>query len=265
MQHGWAPMKSMDTASIIRELMQARPADDSLAQFGSLTSAHQYLKAYRLAQQYVPPGGKVLDWGAGSGHFSYFLVRAGFETSGFGFGQTPAICKALAPGQYVYRQASLGPVALPFDDARFDAVFSIGVLEHVSETGGSDRASLREIHRILKPGGHFVCFHLPNRYSWIEMLARLVRKWSHSKRYTRQEILALAAPAGFDLLELRRYAALPRNIWWGKFGRTVTGSPATARLYDILDDLLAAALGPICQNYLFVARKQASSVPRSLT
>ena len=47
---------------------------------------------------------------------------------------------------------------LPFDDASFDAVLSCGVLEHVPYEEGS----VREIARVLKPGGHFFVYQLPN-------------------------------------------------------------------------------------------------------
>ncbi|MBQ4132690.1 MAG: methyltransferase domain-containing protein [Desulfovibrionaceae bacterium] len=48
-------------------------------------------------------------------------------------------------------------------------MFSIGVFEHVHETGGDQLASLKEISRVLKPEGFFLCFHLPNKYSWVEL------------------------------------------------------------------------------------------------
>ena len=58
--------------TILHELMQARAVQPNLLQFGSLVSAHQYLRAYALVRRYVPTGSQVLDWGTGNGHFSYF-------------------------------------------------------------------------------------------------------------------------------------------------------------------------------------------------
>lgn len=45
---------------------------------------------------------------------------------------------------------------LPFPDATFDKAFSISVLEHVLPPRGGDRLAMKEIARVLKPGGSLV-------------------------------------------------------------------------------------------------------------
>ncbi len=47
---------------------------------------------------------------------------------------------------------------MPYEDGRFDAVFESGVVHHVSDW----QAALREVARVLKPGGRF-CFAEPSR------------------------------------------------------------------------------------------------------
>ena len=123
-----------------------------LDQFRTLVAAHQYRGLYDLFRKRVPPGAEVLDWGSGNGHFSYFLLRSGYRVCAFalhdeGFGTwAPAGPYRFVPGD------PSDPVKLPFADASFDAVSSVGVLEHVRETGGAEALSLGEIARVLRPG-----------------------------------------------------------------------------------------------------------------
>ena len=202
-------------------------------------------------------GEAVLDWGTGNGHFSYFLARSGHITSGYGFGEIPKVCRGLRSELYTYsRGATADPVTIPYGDQSFDAVVSVGVLEHVRDSGGDEIESLREICRLLKPGGVFICYHLPNQHSWIEWALRLTGRWSHKHRYTQHDILSLTESAGLHVLEVERYAILPRNIWsWANTGNLVI-SPRLAQAYDRLDELLSVLASPICQNYCFVAQKR---------
>ena len=55
-----------------------------------------------------------------------------------------------------YRQAVVPP--LPFPDASFDCVVSFQVIEHIRE----DAAFVREVRRVLRPGGRFIV-STPNR------------------------------------------------------------------------------------------------------
>jgi SAM-dependent methyltransferase len=248
-----------DDQTILDELvtLAERPERD-LLQFRSQAGAHQYLRLYRTFRRQVPAGSKVLDWGSGNGHFSYFLGRAGYRATGFsleGYGFESWLCVP----HYRFVAGSLDdPVSLPFECDLFDAVASVGVLEHVRETGGDEVRSLREIARCMRPGGIFVCYHFPNRTSWIDWLAaRVPGKHHHRYRYDRAAIAALVDAAGLELLEVERYGILPRNsghLIFGPFRKT----HASARLWDWLDGVLGAVLAPLCQNFLFVARKPAS-------
>jgi len=229
--------------------------EDSLLQFGSLLSAHQYLALYRLFRKYVPEGARVLDWGAGNGHFSYFLQRSGYRASGYSL-LDGSFLRWLPDPEYPFlRGDEREPVVLPYPDRSFDAVASIGVLEHVRETGGSESGSLSEIARVLRPGGIFACYHFPNRSSWIDWAARRAPgKHHHEFRFARADIESLTAGAGLTLLEAGRYGLLPRNFGH-RLPAALGRSRALAGAWDGLDSLLAIPFSAFCQNYYFVALK----------
>ena len=100
---------------------------------------------------------KILDFGCGEGH----LVQA-FNSLGYdAYGADVIDCPAL--DEEHFRKISFAPYRLPFEDNTFDYVYSTSVFEHVLNT----EEALKEIYRVLKPGG--VTVHsLPSRYRIIE-------------------------------------------------------------------------------------------------
>jgi len=64
---------------------------------------------------------------------------------------------------------------LPFPDNTFDLVFSIYVLEHVSDSA----PVISEIGRVLKPGGLFLSL-TPNRFHYVALLSRLTPATFHT-------------------------------------------------------------------------------------
>lgn len=234
-------------------------------QFTTTASGAQYIKSYELANRFIPSSAHVLDWGTGSGHFSFFLLTRGHMVDAFGIDASECVLRdqlcAEFPESYKLTIEQAAVSQLPYTDTTFDAVVSIGVLEHVRETGGTEAASLAEIHRILKDDGIFLCYHLPNRYSLIELLSRFCKnKYSHRYRFTSQQIRSYAKEAGLEIIELRRYGVLPRLIM-----RKVPFFDKLVNVINRLDDILSFLFSPICQNYYFVARKRSSERSSSKT
>jgi ubiquinone/menaquinone biosynthesis C-methylase UbiE len=102
---------------------------------------------------------------------------------------------------------------LPFEDGTFDAVWSNGVL-HAS--GDTPRA-IREVHRVLKPGGRAIISHFYRKPSWMDVLYRLGREPIEAPDadppvndfLTEDQVLAMFGD--FDVVDTARehYRALP--------------------------------------------------------
>ena len=85
-------------------------------------------------------------------------------------------------------------VRLPYRDGVLDAVFGFGVLHHVPDW----RAGLREIARVLKPGGLYCLeeFYPP---FYQNFLARRLFLHPEHDRFSSEDLYAALAEAGFSL------------------------------------------------------------------
>ena len=156
----------------------------------------------------APQDISVLDWGGGPGFLSYLLESLGFRTTYFDLRYDNAsyhlvLDRLNGSVEYIDDQ-----VALPFLDGAFDATISFGVLEHVPDPNGS----LDELHRVLKPGGMLFVYHYPNRYGYIETVAKMLGKEVHDRRLSRRELQAMLVERGFGLVRSAYRYLLPRNI-----------------------------------------------------
>jgi SAM-dependent methyltransferase len=165
---------------------------------------------------------QVLDWGCGHGHAADALQRAGMEVVALEYrpDAEEGARERLAYYPDVEALLTREPVRLPFGDASFDAVLSLGVLEHVSDPDGS----LAEIHRVLRPGGRFYVYKLPNRFSYLEKVARLAGLSYHGERehdtlWTVRETRDALTRHGFEVVSARRANMLPLTLPGGLAAR----------------------------------------------
>jgi 2-polyprenyl-3-methyl-5-hydroxy-6-metoxy-1,4-benzoquinol methylase len=152
-------------------------------------------------------GGRVLDWGAGWGQTSLLLRAHGARVVAYDV-EDKGAATGLLHGTGVPYVVSAGP-GLPFADGVFDAVLNCGVLEHVDD----ETVALRELRRVLRPGGRLFTYHLPNRHAYTEWLGRRLGRFHHDRTYTRRQATMLFEDAGFRVESCRPFHVLPRNVW----------------------------------------------------
>jgi ubiquinone/menaquinone biosynthesis C-methylase UbiE len=115
------------------------------------TSSGEQLEA--LVRSHVSPSSSVMDLGCGRGGVVELVWRdvrlaAGLDPD------VPSLAEHRADGMPVIRGRG---EQLPFGNESFDLIVCIWVLEHLR----SPETVLREVRRVLRPGGHFV-FLTPN-------------------------------------------------------------------------------------------------------
>ncbi len=112
---------------------------------------------------YLQPESVVLDLGAGAGIVSQMNFR-GVPAQMCGVDLDPRVV-----GNPMLDEGRVASATgIPYEDNRFDVVFSDNVLEHLEEP----LQVFREVNRVLKPGGVFL-FKTPNKYHYMPVIARL--------------------------------------------------------------------------------------------
>jgi SAM-dependent methyltransferase len=149
-----------------------------------------------LAGLGLPADARILDAGCGSGRNMVELARFGTVT-GVELSQTSvALARARGVGEVIAGSA----LEMPFADDSFDVAVTLDVIEHLED----DLAALRELRRVVAPGGSLLVT-VP-AYQWL---------WSghdeinhHHRRYTRRSLQRVAQQAGWMQLRTTYFNSL---------------------------------------------------------
>jgi SAM-dependent methyltransferase len=133
----------------------------------------------------LPRPARILDAGCGSGRNMVELARRGTVT---GLELSPTSV-SLARERNVGEVIEGSVLEMPFEPESFDLAVSLDVIEHL----GDDLGALRELRRVVAPGG-LLLVTVP-AYGWL---------WSghdeinhHHRRYTRRSLQRVAEQAGW--------------------------------------------------------------------
>jgi len=150
----------------------------------------------------MPPTGattshfRILDAGCGTGGNLEILAKHG---EAIGVDASPDALKFSS-------KRSVGPLLngnierLGFHAESFDLITALDVLEHVED----DRAAIRELYRITKPGGRLVMTVPAYQFLWSEHDEAL----HHYRRYTRRQLRGKLTEAGFEIEKMSYFMTL---------------------------------------------------------
>jgi SAM-dependent methyltransferase len=231
------------------------------------------------------PGWRILDIGCGTGRHTAEAFRV---PQAVVVGMDPSLPDLRAARRRLELHERLGQhgggrwalcaasgLRLPFAARRFDLVVCAEVLEHVPD----DVAVLKEIHRVLAPGGTLavsVPRRWPERVCWRLSPEYASTPGGHVRVYRRSELERRLATAGFAPYAAHHAHSLHAPFWWLKclVGVNRTDS-AVVRLYERfltweimrrprwvrwIDRLLNPVLGK--SLVLYCRRKATSTVSR---
>ncbi len=164
------------TANVVYHDYEADQYDDKWSiSYDERCIAYARDRFVRMAGTEGWPYAKVLEVGCGTGFFTLNLMLAGVVGEAHVTDISPGMVRAAERNARSLGLDVQGRVAdaetLPYDDATFDLVVGHAVLHHIPDV----ELALREVVRVLKPGGRFVFAGEPTTYG-----DAIARRLSHA-------------------------------------------------------------------------------------
>ncbi len=150
---------------------------------------------------------RFLDVGCATGALVGLLRKSGWEASGVELDAESARVGLERNGAPIFAGTL---EAAGFPDASFEVVYSSHTIEHLNDPA----AWMREIHRVLVPGGVFLCI-TPNEASLQRLLFGPSWRsaiYDHLYLFSKTTLASLASGAGFRLEHARSWGGLAAGI-----------------------------------------------------
>lgn len=196
----------------------------------------------------LTPGLRVLNIGVGNGTFEALSLGKGLDV--WSLDPSERAIARLRQELALGEKAQVGfSQKIPFPDEHFDAVVMSEVLEHLDDL--VMEATLREIHRVLRPDGMFLGTvpareNLADSHVVCPQCAHQFHRWGHQRSFDVAE-LSRALKQEFALVEVDEHFFIDWGSvgWWRKLQGLVK---------KFLSWCAIGAYG-VCRNIFFLVRK----------
>jgi ubiquinone/menaquinone biosynthesis C-methylase UbiE len=167
---------------------------------------HYLRKRTRFVLEHCPRGA-ALDVGCGTGALAARLSDAGYEVIGLDPSDGMLeVLRGRAPGVHAVQGSG---TALPFDDDSFDLVLTVAVMHHIADPARV-RATLREMVRVMRPGGRVLIWdHNPRNPYWRFLMARVPQDTGAERLVGEQEIVSGLSSAGARIVLRAQLGLVP--------------------------------------------------------
>ena len=212
-------------------------------------------KRLRLIGKHLnPEGTRFLDCGCGIGGYVQALVEE-WKVDAHGLEYDARTVEETQLNPVLRNRITQGDLqAIPSAAAQWDYAMLNEVLEHV----GDERRVLREVHRVLKPGGRLFIFS-PNRWfpfethcvnwkdsprqipHWVPFIPWVPARWGEKiwfywgRNYWQRELADLAADGGFTVVERDYVWQTFENISGSQPGWMTAVKPGLRRISEWLE------------------------------
>ena len=169
----------------------------------------------------INPEGTMLDLGCGEGRHIFGVMEKFPDLKCIGLDpHIESLDKALEGLKFLESISNTktnflsgSAYSLPFSDDSFDLVVCSEVLEHLHDY----KDAIKEINRVLKPGGQFLASvpaEFPEKICWLLSEAYQNQPGGHLRIFKKNELIKEVAEHNFSFESSQRFHSIHSAYWW---------------------------------------------------
>ena len=169
----------------------------------------------------INPEGTMLDLGCGEGRHIFGLMEKFPDLKCIGLDpHIESLDKAFEGLKFLESISNTktnflsgSAYSLPFSDDSFDLVVCSEVLEHLHDY----KDAIKEINRVLKPGGQFLASvpaEFPEKICWLLSEAYQNQPGGHLRIFKKNELIKEIAEHNFTFESSQRFHSIHSAYWW---------------------------------------------------